>query len=145
MSQMFVMIQGAPETVQRWLQTNAPAAWISALVAILTCGFLVRSRRKPKRVVLREIRNTSVVNIWPNVRHKIKMTFDDKAINTLGQIDADIFNTGSEPVQQPTLLVTLPSKSVVLDVRLGPQSSQARATIDGNKVCDHLSLSKPEI
>lgn len=134
MSQIIAIIQSAPETIQYWLQTNAPAAWISALVAILTCGFLLHSRKKPKRIILCEVRNTSVVNIWPSVRHKIKMTFDDKPIDTLGQIDADIFNTGSEPVQQPTFVVTLPTKSVVLDVQLGPESSQGQTTIDGNKV-----------
>jgi hypothetical protein len=138
-----MVIQNQPETVLHWMQTNAPAAWISALIAIITCIFLLRSRRKPRRIVLREVRNTSVVSIWPTVRNKIKMTFEDKPIQSLGQIEGDIFNSGSEAIQHPTLTLTLPEESVVLGVLLTPDNSEAQCKFDRNKIIIVLPYLNP--
>ena len=138
-----MIIQNPPETALHWLYTNAPAAWISALVAIVTCGFLLLSRKKPKRLVVRESRNTSVVSIRPSVRDKIKMTFDETPIKTLGQIDGDIFNEGSEVIQQPTFALMLSEQSVVLDVLLTPLDLEGKSKIDRNKVSITLPYLNP--
>ena len=138
-----MVIQNQPETVLHWMQTNAPAAWISSLIAIITCIFLLRSRKKPKRIVLREVRNTSVVSIWPTVRNKIKMTFEDKPIQSLGQIEADIFNSGSEAIQQPTFTLTLPEESVVLGILLTPDNSETQCKFDRNKIIIALPYLNP--
>jgi hypothetical protein len=138
-----MIIQGPPEGALHWLYTNAPAAWLSALVAIVTCVYLLRSRKKPKRLVIRESRNTSVVTIRPSVRDKIKMTFDDKPIKTLGQIDGDIFNEGSDVIQRPTFSLTLSEKSVVLDVSVTPQESEIETKIDRNTLSITLPYLNP--
>lgn len=119
------------EAILRWMQTNAPAAWISALVAI---GLLVRSRKKPKKLVFREVINTSVVSIWPSVRDKVKMTFDGEPIERLGQIQGEIYNSGSDTIQNPAISLTLSEDSVVLGVLLTPQDFDTEKIISRNTV-----------
>jgi hypothetical protein len=73
--------QASQDTWLHWLYTDAPAAWLSALAAFIAFVLALRSRKKPKRLVVREIRNSSLIRIWPSIRPKIKMTFDDQPIN----------------------------------------------------------------
>jgi|SRR5579864_5692292 len=138
-----ISVQGPPETVLHWLYTNAPAAWISALVATVTVGFLLYSRKRPNRIVIREIRNTSVVRIRPSVRNKIKMTFDDKPIETLGQIEGEIVNDGSGVITTPKFVFTLAEDSIVLDALITPQDFGATAEIDRNTVTIALPYLNP--
>lgn len=130
----FGMVQTQSDTFIHWLYTNAPAAWISAAIAIITCALVVRSKKKPRRVVIREVSNSSLVRIRSEIQHKIKMTFEDKAISTIGQIEADIFNGGSEVVHSPTLVLTLPPDAVVLDVLVTPEHLQPNVEVDDNRI-----------
>lgn len=125
------------------MQTNAPAAWISALVAASSCILLLRSRKTPKKLVFREVSNTSVVSIWPAVRDKIKMTFDDKPISSLGQIEARVFNSGSEVIHEPSFVVSLPKKSEVLSVSTSPEHFNAQWIVRDNTVTVSLPYLNP--
>ena len=127
-----MIIQGQPET--HWFSTNAPAAWFAATVSFFSLLYVLRSRKKPKKLVVREVRNSSLINIWPGVRPKIKMTFCDKPIGTLGQVDGDIFNEGSGTIQNPTFTLTLPSESRVLDILITPDDFGAKPTLEGEKL-----------
>ena len=138
---MFALAQS--DSIVHWVYTNAPAAWISAAIAIITCVILVRSRKKPKRLVVREIRNSTLVRIWPGVRHKIKMTFADQPIRKLGQIEGQIFNEGSEVIQNPTFNLTLPNRSRILDVLITPEDLNAMSTIVQNKLTIALPYLNP--
>jgi hypothetical protein len=91
-------------------------------------------RKKPRRIVFKEVRNSSVVRIWPNVRHKIKMTFEDRPIETLAQIEAEVFNEGSETIERPTITLTLPEECVVLDLSVTPEELHAQTLIDVRSV-----------
>jgi hypothetical protein len=136
-------MQSPPDSWAHWLYTNAPAAWLSALIAILTCIVLLRSRKRPKRLVVREVASSSLVRVWPGVRRKIKISFDDKPITTLGQVDYEMFNEGSEVIQNPKLTLALPPQSVVLDVLLKPEESGAELKIDTNRVSIYLPYMNP--
>ena len=126
------------ETVSRsfsdWFYTNAPAAWITALIAVVTCIFVLWTRKKAQRIVVREIANSSLIRIWPGVRQKIKMTFEDRPIRTLGQIDANIFNEGSNVIQNPTFKLILPEESTILDTLVTPVDLGVKRTIHSNTV-----------
>jgi hypothetical protein len=117
-----------------WLYTNAPAAWLSALVASVAFVFALRSRKKPNRVVLREVRNSSLVRVWPSIRHKIKMTFEDRPIETIAQFEAEVFNEGSETIESPAFTLTLPKKCVILDISITPQDPDPKTVIDAHSV-----------
>ena len=126
------------EGVFHWLYTNAPAAWISAAVATITSIILIRSRKKPRRVVIRELNNSSLIRIWPGVRGKVRMTFEDRPIDGLGQIEGEIFNEGSDAIQNPTITLRLPKKSTVLAVSVSPADFEVESTIDANTVSIRL-------
>ncbi len=126
--------QASPDTLLHWLYTNAPAAWLSALAAAVAFLLALRSRKKPRRLVVREVRNSSVVRIWPSVRHKIKMEFEDRTIKSLAQVEAEVFNEGSETIEGPNFTLTLPDGCVVLDIAVSPEEFQAGTVIDGHSV-----------
>jgi hypothetical protein len=129
------MIFSDPQSaLERWLYTNAPAAWISAVIAIISCLLVLRSRKKPSRLVFSELKNTSLVTIWPSVRDQIKISFAGKDVTALSQIDAEIFNEGSDVIQRPIFTVMLPQKTVVLGALVTPEDIKAEAKIEGNKV-----------
>jgi|ERR1019366_4137647 hypothetical protein len=113
--------QTQPDSILHWLYTNAPAAWIAALAA--TTGLLLQLRKRPKRLVIRETRNSSLIHVWPTVRSKVKITFNDQPIETLGQIGGEIFNEGSDTIQRPTFTLTLPSTAAILDAQVSPEDS----------------------
>jgi hypothetical protein len=137
------MVDGNSGGVMHWLYTNAPAAWISAAVATVTCIVLIRFRKRPRRAVFREIGNSSLVRIWPGVRPKISMAFEDRPIKELGQVEGEIFNEGSETIQHPTIILGLPESSIVLDVSVNPAELEGQSTTDGSKVRIRLPYLNP--
>jgi hypothetical protein len=133
-----IMMQSPSDNWLHWLYTNAPAAWISAFVAVGTLLYVLRNKTKPRRLVIREVSTSSLVRIWPGVRGKIKMSFDGNPISTLGQIDLDVFNSGSKAIQQPDFTLTLPAGTRILDSHATPQEARAELQIQENKVAIHL-------
>jgi hypothetical protein len=127
-------VQATQDTWLHWLYTNAPAAWLSALAASIAFILALRSRKKPKRLVVREVRNSSVVRIWPTIRHKISMTFEDRPIKSLAQIEAEIFNEGSETIEHPEFTLDLPDGCTVLGVSITPGDPQAETVIDAHSI-----------
>jgi hypothetical protein len=130
-------------TFGRWFYTNAPAAWISAVIA--TVGFLLvlRSRKKPKRIIVRETKNTTLVTIWPSVRSNIELFYAGRKINNLAQVNVDIFNEGSEVIQRPSLAVVLPVGCNVLAAVLEPEEEGISHEINKNKVTVLLPYLNP--
>jgi hypothetical protein len=130
-------------TVGHWFYTNAPAAWISAVIA--TVGFLLvlRSRKKPKRIIVRETKNATLVTIWPSVRNNIELFYTGSKINTLAQVELDIFNQGSEVIQCPSIGLMLPTESRVLGMRLTPDNDDTHQRFEGNKVILTLPYINP--
>jgi hypothetical protein len=83
--------------------------------------------------VIRDVGTSSLVRVWPGVRRKIKISFDDKPITMLGQIDYELFNEGSDVIQNPDFTFTFPTESIVLDVLLLPDDAAAELKIERNK------------
>lgn len=123
-----------PDSLTQWLYTNAPAAWLSALVAIITCSFVLWTRKKPNKIIIQDITQTSLVRVWPSVKSKISLTFDGQPITSLGQVDLEVSNEGSEVIKDPLFVIALPKSSNVLDVLLSPQSTGATKSIENNTV-----------
>jgi hypothetical protein len=121
------------ESISHWLQTNAPAAWISATAALITLLFVLRSRKKPRKLVFREIRNSSVITISPAIRDRIQIRFDNRGVQSLGQIEAEIRNTGSEPILNPSFTLVVPPESTILSASMAP-GLDVDSSIQVNKV-----------
>lgn len=129
-----MIIQNAPNNWTQWFYTNAPAAWFSAVTAITTLVFVLRSRKKPNKIVVREISNGSLVHIWPSVRDKITVAFLGRLIQNLGQLDLEIFNEGSDVIKHPGIEISLQGGSTILDLLLTPPDPQAQTQVNANKV-----------
>ena len=140
---LYAVIQGQSESWIHWLYTNAPAAWISSLIAIVTCFVLLSTRKRPSRLVVRELRSTSLVRIWPTVRDQIKMTFNEQPVSTLSQADAEIFNEGSDVIDRPTFTLSLASGSRVLGAIVVPAEVGAQVEIEDSKVIIRLPYLNP--
>jgi hypothetical protein len=148
-----MIVQAQPESLLHWLYTNAPAAWISALIAVSVLG--IQLRKKPKRLVIRELRNTSLINIQRPLREKIKMTFADRPIQGLAQVEGEIFNEGSDTIQRARITLTFPLATALLDARVTPDDAGAQCDISDktatitlpylNSVRDHKQLLKISI
>lgn len=110
--------------VSDWLYTNAPAAWISAVVAFVSFVVLLISRKKPKRLVVKDMSSLSMVRIRPKIKKRISLSFDGTVVKSLGQVELQIFNEGSEEIKQPSLTVELPKESKIINVEITPQESR---------------------
>ena len=61
----------------------------------------------------------------------------------LGQIDYELFNEGSDVIQNPDFTFTFPTESIVLDVLLTPEDAAAALKIEANKVMVRLPYINP--
>jgi len=135
--------QNQSQTWWHWLYTNAPAAWTSAIVAVVTLLLVLRTRRRPRRIVIREVSRSSLIGIWPNVRKSIRITFGGEPINTLGQIDVEIFNEGSDFIDQLTLNLILPTETRILGTHTDPEEANAQCQVDKNRLSVRLPHLNP--
>lgn len=71
------------------------------------------------------------------------MTFEGKAINSLGQIDLEVFNEGSEVIQNPTFVIALPKTSEILEVLLTPQDGGPTRTFEKNNATISIQYFNP--
>lgn len=136
-------LQSQQDTWWHWLYTNAPAAWISALIALTSLLVVLKKRKRAKRIVIQEVSRSSLIRIWPTVRRKIQITFDSRTISTLGQIDLELFNEGSEFIDTPELILTLPEGTRVLDTHTSPEDATVECQIEQNKVSVRLPYLNP--
>jgi len=136
-------MQSPADTWWRWFYTNAPAAWMSAVVAITTLIYVLRTRKRPRRLVVREAAKSSLVRIWTSVREKIGITFEGRSIKTLGQIDFELLNEGSEVIQRPVVTFTLPDETRILDTHTAPEELQAERQMESCKVTVKLPYVNP--
>jgi hypothetical protein len=135
--------QNQAESWWHWLYTNAPAAWISAIIAIMSLLLVLRTKRRPRKIVIRELSRSSLMRIWPSVRQKIKVTFGGDPIKTLGQIDVEIFNDGSEFIEQPELNFVLPEQTKILDYHTDPEEANAQCQVTTNRLSVRLPHLNP--
>jgi len=118
----------------RWFYTNAPAAWISAFIATTTLVLVLRSRKNPKRVIVREVRNSSLIEVWPRIRDRITVAFEGRPISGLGQVELELFNSGSEVIENAEVVLTLSEDAKILGYVFEPSDLNVSATVQDNKV-----------
>ena len=92
---------------------------------------------------MRETKNTTLVTIWPSVRENIELFFAGRKINTLAQLDLDIFNEGSEVIQRPSLTLKLPTGCHVLAALLVPEGDGVSHKVEENKIAVVLPYLNP--
>jgi len=63
--------QAQSESLFHWLYTNPPAAWITAVAAVVTLVVLLVRRQRPRRLVMRELPSVSFLSVDPAMHHRI--------------------------------------------------------------------------
>jgi len=121
-----MFIQPQSESLWHWLYTNAPAAWISAVVATTALVASLKLGKRPKRLVVRELRTVTFLAVGPVLRRRIAMTIDGKSITDPRLIGYEIYNEGSDPIQNAALTITLPASTVVLSANARPSECPAK-------------------
>jgi hypothetical protein len=94
------------------------------LVAITLLG--LKFRKRPKRLVIREMPSITFMHALPIVRDRIKTTFEGHEIDALSMVTYELHNEGSETIRDATFVVTLPTGSKVLDAALKPPDPQRK-------------------
>jgi hypothetical protein len=118
------MIDQPQSEFWHWLYTNAPAAWIAALVATVSLILVQVRRHRPKRLVVRELPSVSFLNVAAGMRHRITTTFDDRQINALVAVAYDVYNEGSDPIRNAAFTLALPRGAFVLNAAIRPRDSE---------------------
>jgi hypothetical protein len=118
----------------QWFYTNAPAAWLSAVIATLTCIYVLITRKRPQRLAVRHEASSPLVRVWPSIRKKITVAYDNRPVDSLGQIDVTVLNEGSEIIENPSIIISLPKGSKVLSVLIDPSNFGTSRTTDESQV-----------
>jgi hypothetical protein len=127
-----MIIQNAPNSWTQWFYTNAPAAWFSAAAAVTTLALVLRSRKRPKRLVVREVSNSSLIQVWPGIRHQITVAFEGNPIDGLGQLDLELFNTGSDLIEDASFTLVLSKGTHILGCLSRPEHAKVTTEINDN-------------
>ena len=127
-----------------WFYSTAPAAWTTALIAVGTLIFNYIRRRRPSRILIREIQNSSLLSVPDVIRDEIEVTFEKRPIQQVGEIFVQIFNDGSETIRQPKFFLTLPQNANILAAHaFRPCEGQLKYAIKGNTVGLTLDFLNP--
>lgn len=113
-----MVLQAESNSLQHWMSTNAPAAWIAAAVSLT--AFLLQLRKRPRRLVLIERGTTSLTRVPDFKTHKVEIKFDDRAVKSLALARYDLHNEGTDPISDATFNLEYPAGSIIVHAALGP-------------------------
>jgi hypothetical protein len=97
-----------------WLFSAAGAGWAVGIVAIIGFLYTYLVRKRPNRLICKEVSRTSLVKIRKEVRDKIDVSFNNNPVKNLAQVEMDIFNKGSEVIGDILLTVNFLKNTRIL-------------------------------
>lgn len=103
-----------PKSFLDWLFSTAGAGWIVGIVSLIGLLYTYLVRKRPNRLVCKEVSRTSLVKISKEVRDKIDVLFNNNPVKNLAQVEINIFNKGSEVIRDILLTVKFSKKTRVL-------------------------------
>jgi hypothetical protein len=127
-------ITQSPPTFWTWFYTNAPAGWISAVVALGMLVFVLRSRKRPSVIVVRESFNESLIRIRDFARRGITIKYLDKPIDALGWVSLSVVNEGSDAIREPNFRIVLTERTKVLHFKIKPDRFSDMVSVAENVV-----------
>ena len=103
-----------PKSFLDWLFSVAGAGWTVGIVSLISLLYTYLVRKRPNKLVCKEVSRTSVVKIRKEVRDKIDVSFNNNPVKNLAQVEMDIFNKGSEVIRHILLTVKFLKNTRVL-------------------------------
>jgi len=97
-----------------WLFSAAGAGWALGIVSIIGLLYTYLFRKRPNRLICKEVGRTSLVKIRKEVRDMINVSFNKKPVKNLALVEMDIFNKGSEVIRDILLTVKFSKNTKVL-------------------------------
>lgn len=104
-----------------WLFSDAGAGWVFGFVSLFTVIIAFIGRKRPTRVVFREVLRSSLGNFRDEFKKSIQILVDGKMVKELGQIEVEIYNDGTSPITSPAITLTMPPYSKILDIAVETQ------------------------
>ncbi len=121
MSQVVLLAEAAP----LWTVFFGPL--LGASVALFAVWL---KRARGTYIEAAEVRSSSLVDIAPTVRERIKVFLDEEPVIQLGQIELRVINTGIDVLKDVRIVLEFPEATRVLDCHLNP-ANVASSTIPG--------------
>lgn len=103
-----------PKSFLDWLFSVAGAGWTVGIVSLISLLYTYLVRKRPNRLICKEVSRTSLVKIRKEVRDKIDVSFNKNPVKNLAQVEMDIFNKGSEVIRDILLTVKFSKNTRVL-------------------------------
>lgn len=97
-----------------WLFSEAGAGWIFGIVSLIGLLLSLLLRKRPNRLVCKEVGRTSLVKIRKEVRDNIDVSFNNEPVKNLALVEMDIFNKGSEVIRDILLTVKFSKNTRIL-------------------------------
>lgn len=97
-----------------WIFSEAGAGWIFGIVTLIGLLLSLYLRKRPNRLVCKEIGRISLVKIRKEVRDKIDVSFNNEPVKNLALVGMDIFKKGSEVIRDILLTVKFTENTRVL-------------------------------
>ncbi len=93
---------------------------------------------------MRELPSASFVHVDPSMRNRITTLFNGRPINALTATFFELYNEGSEHIQNATVTVTLPVETIVLQATVLPRDCEPRCDFGSdNRVTVSLPYVNP--
>ena len=97
-----------------WLFSAAGGGWIVGIASLIGLLYTYLVRKRPNRLICKEVSRTSLVKIGKEVKDKIDVSFNNNPVKNLAQVEMDIFNEGSEVIRDILLTVKFSKNTRVL-------------------------------
>ena len=120
----------------QWLLSDAGAGWVFGVIsAIALVASYIYNKKKPSIIVFKELEKASLVNISSKIKDRVNITFDSKPIDTIGYVEAELYNEGIETIKEPVLFFSVPENAKILhiDVNTTIEDFNIKTEIDGDK------------
>jgi hypothetical protein len=113
-----------------WLFSEAGAGWIFGIVSLIGLLLSLLLRKRPNRLVCKEVNRTSLIKIRKEVRDNIDVTFYKEPVKNLALVEMVIFNKGSEVIRDILLTVKFSKNTRVLATPLKVVPENLAVTTD---------------
>ena len=116
-----------------WLFSAAGAGWTVGIASLIGLLYTYLVRKRPNKLVCKEVSRTSLVKIREEVRDKIDVSFNNNPVKNLAQVEMDIFNKGSEVIKNILLTVKFSKNTRVLATSFEVVPENLAVTMDSIK------------
>ena len=116
-----------------WLFSAAGAGWTVGIASLIGLLYTYLVRKRPNKLVCKEVSRTSLVKIREEVRDKINVSFNNNPVKNLAQVEMDIFNKGSEVIKNILLTVKFSKNTRVLATSFEVVPENLAVTMDSIK------------